>query len=168
MKKYKCPSCKTTTFVIRKTKRGKSIRYYCKACTKYFSVNPYFFNRKALLNDHLDGLSFRKLAVKYAISKTQAWNICHRELKKLPDNNQFTHLYCNRFSSTLVVDAKFFRIKHQLYGYALLWGIDYFRHDIPITVIAPSESYHSWAKYFSYYRIINDHPELLVCDDNVN
>src|SRR3989304_5041217 len=72
MKKYSCPHCQTTTSVIRKTKRGKSIRYFCKACTKYFSI------------------------------------------------------------------------------------------------VAPSENYHNWARYFSYYRIISDHPELLVCDDNVN
>ena len=97
-----------------------------------------------------------------------AWRLCENELKKLPDNNKFTHKYCDRFGSTLVVDAKFFRIKGHKYGYGLLWGIDYFKHDIPIHVIAPSESYHSWAKYFSYYRITNNYPQLLVCDDNVN
>lgn len=168
MKKYVCPHCQTTASVIRKTKRGSSIRYFCKACEKYFSVNPTFFNTRGFLNDHLDGLSFRRLARKYGISKSQAWNICHRALKALPNNNQFTHTYCSRFSSTLVVDGKYFKVKHHRYGYCLLWGIDYFRHDIPIAVVAPSENYHNWARYFSYYRIINDHPELLVCDDNIN
>lgn len=47
-------------------------------------------------------------------------------------------------------------------------GIDYFRHDIPIFTIAPSENYQSWARYFAYFRIINYHPELVVCDDNSN
>jgi len=89
-------------------------------------------------------------------------------LKKLPDSNQFTHKYCDRFSSTLIVDGKYFKVKGKKHGYCLLWRVDYFRHDIPIALIAPSENYHSWARYFSYYRIINDHPELLVCDDNVN
>jgi hypothetical protein len=120
------------------------------------------------LNDHLDGLSFRKLSVKYDISKSHAWDICHTELKKLPNTNQFTHRYCDRFSSTLVVDGKFFRIKHHQYGYCLLWGIDYFKHDIPIALIAPSENYLNWARYFSYFRIISHYPQLLVCDDNVN
>ena len=90
MKKYSCPHCQTTTSVIRKTKRGKSIRYFCKACTKYFSISPHFFNTIALLNDHLDGLSFRKLAAKYNISKSHAWDICNEQLQRLPDNNQFT------------------------------------------------------------------------------
>lgn len=168
MKKYSCPHCQTTTSVIRKTKRGKSIRYFCKACTKYFSISPHFFNTIALLNDHLDGLSFRKLAAKYNISKSHAWDICNEQLQRLPDNNQFTHKYCSRFSSTLVVDGKYFKVKGKKYGYCLLWGVDYFRHDIPISIVAPSENYHNWARYFSYYRIISDHPELLVCDDNVN
>jgi len=47
-------------------------------------------------------------------------------------------------------------------------GVDYFRHDIPIFTLAPFKNYHAWARYFSYFRIINHHPELLVCDDNVN
>lgn len=59
-------------------------------------------------------------------------------------------------------------MKGKKYGYCLLWGIDYFKHDIPIYVIAPSESYQSWAKYFSLHRITNCYSELLVCDDNVN
>ncbi|PIR13192.1 hypothetical protein COV49_03065 [Candidatus Falkowbacteria bacterium CG11_big_fil_rev_8_21_14_0_20_39_10] len=97
-----------------------------------------------------------------------AWRLCENELKKLPDNNKFTHMYCDRFGSTLVVDAKFFRIKGLPYGYGLLWGVDYFKHDIPVAIIASSERYQAWAKYFSYHRIISNHPELLVCDDNVN
>ena len=118
--------------------------------------------------DHLDGLSFRKLAVKYGISKSHAWNICHTELDKLPDNNQFTHKYCDRFSSVLVVDGKYFPVKDKKYGYALLWGVDYFKHDIPVFTVAPTENYQSWARYFSYFRIINQYPQLVVCDDNVN
>ena len=38
MKKYKCPSCASTSHVIRHAKRGKSIRYKCKACLKNFSI----------------------------------------------------------------------------------------------------------------------------------
>lgn len=113
-------------------------------------------------------MSFRRLAVKYHISKSHAWDICNKALKDLPDNNQFTHKYCNRFSSVLMVDGKYFTVKGFKYGYALLWGIDYFRHDIPIFTIAPSENYQSWAKYFSYFRILSHHPQLVVCDDNYN
>jgi len=67
-----------------------------------------------------------------------------------------------------VFDGKYFTIKGYQYGYCLLWGIDYFRHDIPVFTVAPSENYSAWATYFSYFRIINHYPQLLVCDDNTN
>lgn len=168
MKKYKCPKCASTSRVIRHSKRGASIRFKCKGCVIYFSIKTIYLNTKALLTDHLDGLSFRKLAHKYDTSVMTAWRICEEELQKLPDNNKFTFTYCNRFSKIFVCDGKYFVVKGQPYGYVLLWGIDYLRHDIPIFTIAPSENYHAWATYFSYFRIINHHPELVVCDDNSN
>lgn len=168
MKKYTCPTCKTTKAVIRQRKRGRSIVYLCDTCHKYFSVKTHWLDTKQILSDHLDGISFRRLAVKYGISKSHASDICYEELKRLPDNNQFTHRFCERFGSVLMVDGKYFTVKGYKYGYALLWGVDYFRHDIPIFVLAPSENYQSWAKYFSYFRIISHHPQLLVCDDNAN
>ena len=168
MKKYKCPTCLTTTSVIRYGYRKRVIRLFCKACEKSFSVDPYFLDKKAIMNDHLDGLSFRKLGVKYRISKSHAWNIVNEELSKLPNNNQFTHLYCNRFSHVLVVDGKYFHVVNSEYDWVLLWGIDYFRHDIPVFTIAPSENYQSWRKYFAYFRILETYPQLLVCDYNPN
>lgn len=168
MKKYKCPKCLTTESVVKYGYRNKTHRFFCKSCRKHFSVNPHFLNRKTILSDHLDGLSFRNLARKYNISKSHAWNICIDELKKLPNNNQFTFNYCNRFSDVFVFDGKYFNVADSDYDWVLLWGIDYFRHDIPIFTIAPSESYQSWTKYFAYFRIISHHPELVVCDDNQN
>lgn len=154
--------------VIRKTKRGKSIRYFCKSCRKYFSVSTQWIDTQAILTDHLDGFSFRTLSRKYDMSAMKAWRICQEELKKLPNNNQFTHQYCDRFSSTLMCDGKYFPIANQQSHWVLLWTIDYFRHDVPAFIIAPSESFHSWSKVFSILRIINHYPELIVCDDNSN
>lgn len=166
MKTYTCPHCHTTSFVIRKTKRGKSIRYFCKSCTKYFSVNMHWINRRQIMNDHLDGMSFRKLGVKYQMSKSQTCDIVYEELKKLPNNNQFTYRYCERYSKIFLFDGKYFNVAEDRYDWVLLWGVDYLRHDIPVFTIAPSETYHTWAKYFSYFRILNLHPQLLVCDDH--
>lgn len=168
MKKYKCPKCHITSSVIKQRKRKTSLVFLCKKCSNYFSINTYFLDKKSILNDHIDGLSFRKLAVKYSISKSLAWEICHEELKKLPNNNQFTHKYCNRFSKIFLFDGKYFNVATERYDWVLLWGIDYFRHDIPVFTIAPSENYQSWAKCFSYFRILDCQPELLVCDDNIN
>lgn len=168
MKKYKCPVCLTTKYVIRYGYRNKVIRLLCNHCHKSFSLNPCFNNNKQILSDHLDGLSFRKLSHKYKISKSQAWDICNEELKKLPSNNQFTFNYCSRFSNIFMVDGKYFNVASNKYDYVLLWGIDYLRHDIPVFTLAPSENYQSWARLFSYFRIINHFPQLVVCDDNSN
>lgn len=168
MKKYRCPTCFSTQSVIRYGYRKKVLRLFCKHCHKHFSFNPCFLDTKAILSDHLDGLSFRKLARKYGISAMKAWRICRDELKKLPNNNQFTFNHCSRFSNTFVFDGKYFNVAEKKRDWVLLWGIDYFRHDIPIMWVAPSENYHAWSKYFFYFRIINHHPQLVVCDDNIN
>lgn len=125
-------------------------------------------DRSAILSDHLDGLSFRDLGRKYHLSPMTAWRICEEELTKLPNNNQFTFNFCSQFSNTFVFDGKYFNVAGKDYDWVLLWGIDYFRHDIPIILVAPSESYHTWSKFFFYFRIISHHPQLLVCDDNTN
>jgi hypothetical protein len=98
----------------------------------------------------------------------KTWRICEEELKKLPNNNQFTFNYCNQFSNTFVFDGKYFNVSGQESDWVLLWGIDYFRHDIPVMLVAPSESYQAWSKCFVYLRIINHYPQLIVCDDNTN
>lgn len=96
------------------------------------------------------------------------WRICEEELRTLPNNNQFTYTYCSRFSNTFVFDGKYFNVAGEDYDWVLLWGVDYFRHDIPIILVAPSEGYQPWSKFFFYFRIISHHPELVVCDDNTN
>jgi len=96
----------------------------------------------------------------------KAWRICEEELKKLPNNNQFTHQYCSRFSKIFLFDGKYFPVADQNHHWVLLWGIDYLRHDIPVFTIAPSETYQTWARYFSFFRILELHPQLMVCDDH--
>lgn len=98
----------------------------------------------------------------------KAWRICETELKKLPNNNQFTFTYCSQFSTTLVVDGKYFNVADGKPDWVLLWGVDYFRHDMPIMFVAPAESYQAWSKFFFYFRITTHMPQLIVCDDNTN
>src|SRR3989344_4948061 len=74
MKKYSCPSCLATEFVVGFGRRKKVLRYFCKSCQKHFSINPCFIDKKAILQDHLEGLSFRDLARKHAISPMTAWS----------------------------------------------------------------------------------------------
>lgn len=92
------------------------------------------------------------------------------ELKRLPDNNRFTFNYCNRFSQILVVDGKYFNVVNGRDNpdWILLWSFDYFYHDIPVIDIVPFESYSAWSRFFSYFRILNHYPKLIICDDNIN
>lgn len=102
------------------------------------------------------------------MSPMKTWRICETALKALPNNNQFTFNHCSQFSRTLVVDGKYFPIAGEESDWVLLWGMDYFRHDIPIMLVAPSEGYQPWSKFFYYFRIIEHYPDLVVCDDNTN
>lgn len=63
-------------------------------------------------------------------------------------------------------DAKYINIRGRENKMAFLWGVDYFRHDFPFFVLAPSENYQSWSKFFHNFKLINNHPQLMVCDDN--
>jgi hypothetical protein len=48
-----------------------------------------------------------------------------------------------------VCDGKYFNVVNGANNqdWVLLWGVDYFRHDIPVILVAPSESYTSWSKF---------------------
>lgn len=65
-------------------------------------------------------------------------------------------------------DAKYINVKGYEDKLAFLWAVDYFKHDFPVITLAPSESYQSWGRFFSYFRIINRHYDIVVCDDNVS
>ncbi len=119
-----------------------------------------------MLRDHLNGLSFRNIGQKYGVSKPTAYRKVKEELSKLPDNNKITFNHCNRFSNVFEFDAKYISVKGYPRKLAFLWGVDYWRHDFPIILLAKTESYSSWAKYFSYFRIINHFPQYIVCDDH--
>ena len=125
MKKYRCPVCAVTDNVVGFGRRKKVLRYFCKACHKHFSVDPCFLDTKTILSDHLDGLSFRDLSRRYHLSPMKAWRICEEELKKLPNNNQFTFNYCSLFSNTFVFDGKYFNLAGKDHDWVFLWGITF-------------------------------------------
>jgi hypothetical protein len=88
MKKYKCPKCKTTAHVVKFGYRKKVHRFFCKKCRKHFSFNPCFLDRKAVLNDHLDSLSFRKLVLKYKFSPQKKNELFEQKLALLEKKSQ--------------------------------------------------------------------------------
>lgn len=142
--------------------------YLCKRCIKYFSVpTDYSLDKEAILLDHLDGISIRKLAVKYNISKSVCQRICFTELQKLPNNNDVTVQNSSRFGPVLMPDAKYINVKGYKYKFAFLWAVDYFNHDFPFISLANSESFAAWSKYFSQFKQLGSSSyNILVCDDN--
>lgn len=102
------------------------------------------------------------------MSAMKAWRICETALKTLPNNNQFSYTYCSKFSKIFVFDGKYVPVASASSDWALLWGVDYLTHDIPVIFMAPSESYHSWSRLFFYFRLLSHYPELVVLDDNLN
>lgn len=158
--------CNSTKDVNFQRKRGLSLVYYCKKCKKYFSINFKPLDEQQILEDHLDGLSFKKIGKRYGIGKTTAWEICNRKLKELPNSNHFTHKYCSKWSSTYIVDGKYIPVKGYKRDIPLLWGVDYNKHDFPVFMLARSENLAAWLKYFELCRILKISFNLLVCDDN--
>ncbi|MEA3357542.1 MAG: hypothetical protein U9Q67_03840, partial [Patescibacteria group bacterium] len=111
-----------------------------------------------MLNDHLNGLSFKDIGEKYGVSKSTAYRKVRKALTELPDNNKFTFNYCDRYSRIFEFDGKYISVKGYKRKIPFLWGVDYQRHDFPVILLAKSESYHAWATYFSYFRILNHYP----------
>ena len=90
------------------------------------------------------------------------------ELNALPHNNDVTHDYCNRkrFRGSLVVDGKYVKVKGYERKIPFLYGIDYWSHDIPACMLAPSESFEAWRQFFTKLKN-TDYPLITVtCDDN--
>lgn len=94
------------------------------------------------------------------------WRECEKKLKKLPDNLSVSARYCNRYSGFLVFDGKYVNVKGYPRGVSFLWGADFFTHDLPHFVFAPSESYLACLSYFTTLKRLSYPLKYLVCDDN--
>lgn len=121
-----------------------------------------------MMRDHLDGLSFQSIANKYDVGKTTAYRIVVEKLKELPDNNKFSHKYCINYGDVFVADAKYIMVKGHERGMAFLWGVDYVKHDFPLYLLAASENYQAWNKFFFLFRVLNHHYPRVVSDELLN
>lgn len=143
------------------------MRYKCKDCEHWFSINHKRKNNDFLL-DYLDGKPMRKISDKSNCSPATVMRKINKHIEKLPHNNDVTKEYCDRFCGIMVVDGKFLKVNEYERKIPLLWGLDYLSHDIPIHKLAPSESYQSWLKYFGYFKTIKYPMKMVICDDNEN
>ena len=118
--------------------------------------------------DHLDGMPLRKIADRYKVSISTAFNKVRSYLDKLPSCADATRAYCSRFSGILVADGKFVCVRGYEKKIPAFYGIDYLSHDIPTYKLMPSENYEACVNYFKSLRLLNYPLRALVSDDNPN
>lgn len=144
----------------------------CKSCNKTFSKNYEFkVSSKTLLGDFLKGVSVRKLASGLkGFTPTIVFNKLFDYAKSIPNNIDITLMFCDmfKFSGKLVFDGTYFPVRPCEYEIPMIWGIDYDSHDIPHSMLVPSENYVAIHKYFTDLKSIGYPLKYLVCDDNNN
>ena len=86
-------------------------------------------------------------------------------MDSLPDNTWLTAKYCNRFCGILVVDGKYVKVRGYKQKIPFIYGIDYLTHDIPVGVLAPTESTEAFRKYFRLLKTCNYPLQIVICDD---
>ena len=165
-KNPRCKKCSSLS-TIKKGKRNGLVRYKCKNCGHWFSINHKRKENDFLL-DYLDGKPLRKIADKSNFCAATALAKCRKHLGELPHNNDITKQFCDRFCGILVVDGKYIAVKGYERKIPLLWGLDYLSHDIPVYKFAPSENYQAWLKYFGYLKTMKYPLKIIICDDNEN
>ena len=66
----------------------------------------------------------------------------------------------------MVVDGKYVKVKGYERKIPFLYGMDYTTHDLPICLLAQSESFEAWTQFFTKLKNM-DYPLVSVtCDDN--
>ncbi len=97
-----------------------------------------------------------------------AYRYCLDALRSLPHCADLTRKYCSRFSGILLVDGKYVEVRGFKYKIPVIYGVDFYTHDIPTYVFATSENYLILKKFFSSLRLLNYPLQSFVSDDNLN
>ena len=138
----------------------------CKKCERSFSIN---FNRHKSIFwiPHVDGTPFRKLGDQNTLTGGQAYNRTIAELNKLPNNFQLTKDLCDpkRFCKILVIDGKYIAVKPFDQKIPLVYGIDYFSHDIPYGNLFPAEDEMAFSQFFQKLYDLGYDIKIVVADD---
>lgn len=113
----------------------------------------------------MDGASFRSLGNENGISPALAYARVMDELDSLPENTRLTLDVCNRYSGILNLDGKHVKVKGYEKKIPFLYGIDFLTHDIPVGVLARSESGEAFLKCFRLLKTVNYPLRVVVSDD---
>lgn len=87
------------------------------------------------------------------------------EMDALPENTKLTAEYCNRYSGILNVDGKYVNVKGYEKKIPFIYGIDFLTHDIPVGVLAPSESGEAFLRFSRLLKTVHYPLRVVICDD---
>lgn len=121
-----------------------------------------------MLLNHLDGVSFRNLGSHHKLNASTVYRKVAKLLQELPHLADVTRKYCSCFCGILLVDGKFVKIKGYEHKLPVIYGVDYFTHDIPHYRLSRSEGYQNCLRFFESLRLLNYPLQAIICDDNVN
>ena len=97
-----------------------------------------------------------------------AYNYCYDALKELLQCADITRRYCNSFSGTMLVDGKYLKVKGYEREIPVIYGVDYYTHDIPHYLFSIAENYASCDEFFRDLLLLKYPLQNLVTDDNPN
>ncbi len=115
--------------------------------------------------EHVDGVPLRKLADEQGMSTGAVYRQIKRELCQLPNNNQLTQDYCNRFCGILIVDGKYVKVRGFRNKIPWIYGMDYLTHDIVVSMLAPSENTVVLTQFFAILKRCRYPLQIVVSDD---
>lgn len=139
-------------------------RFLCKECKKRFGVD-HGAKKELLWIRHMDGAAFRSLGNETRLSGSQVYTRVMSELDTLPDNTDITRKYCEGYSGILNVDGKYVKVKGHAKKIPFVYGIDFLKHDIPIGVLASSESSETFLQLFCELKSMDYPLKVVVCDN---
>ena len=138
-------------------------RYFCPACHKSFSINhqvkPIFWVQ------YIDGTPLRKLADQRRCSPAKVFRQVELEIRKLPDNTYLSLEYSTRWAGILNLDGKYIKVRGNDKKIPFIYGLDFLTHDLPVGILAPSESEQAYLKFFRLLKTISYPLRVVICDD---
>lgn len=162
---------------------------YCPCCKKWFTKRPYQRTRYTqkdlqLVQDHLDGLSLRRLVERYGSNRQDIGNRITKIIRSFKTCGRVTEELVDAasYQGILVLDGKFVPCKADAvasrdgvlprskkrrkiqHGMAWLLYTDYHTHDIPVFIAASSENTYDARLGFKALKALRYPLVSVTCD----
>lgn len=142
-------------------------------------------DNKQILLEHLNGISYRKMELRFNVHKRKICKTVNEQLSKFKNNFEITKHFLNQLTyiGNHVADGKYIPVKKEIMenvsgkiprskkrrkvkkGMVLVWGADYTNHDIPHFEFGESENDFIFDNYFSKLKLIGYPMKSLTVDD---